>query len=154
MFVLLVLFLFLPLFFSITFLSLSEGGIIHTPHTLLELPSARPEEERAKTNIEQAIVTICETLKALRNMNNCYTGDISELLGFLRQGSVYSGDLQSLSLLPQSATFSCSNADAYGRYLLFRSLSSFEVQNFGYDINPSVVGSDPCGIADFVYRRG
>ena len=110
--------------------------------------------ERAKENIEQAVVTTCETLKALRSVSGCYSGTVEELLGFLRQGINYSGSLQTLSLLPQSSTFSCSNANAYGRYLLFKALTSYEIQNFGYEIDTSVIGADPCGIADFVYWRG
>lgn len=106
--------------------------------------------EREK--VEQSILTVCETLKAMRMLSGCWSGSFSEAMGFLRQGSVYSGTLSVLETYPRATSFSCANADAYGRYLLFNALSSFSVQHFGYDVSP--VGMDPCGVGDFVYWRG
>lgn len=112
--------------------------------------------EVKKEKLEQVAVTVCEVLRDLRKRNNCYTGTPDDGWNWLGTPTVsggyyiYSGNFNSLALEPKANTFSCSQADRYGRYLFFRGLNPQDYQGFSYWIKVPQGTTDPCGVGDFV----
>lgn len=116
------------------------------------------DKEFLRDSIEQSMITVCEVIREQAIKNGCYG---NQILGWEFIGcngvsqTTCNGTLQNVLAGSVSSTFSCSNAAAYGRYLLQQALSSFNfgnysTGNFSYYVSYPVDTTDACGMTDFV----
>lgn len=100
-----------------------------------------------KDEIEQALITTCQFVKAYSFQNSCNKNGWSFAGGINTTIS-----LSDLDALPKSTVLNCSTLESYARYKLFNSISHLNYRLYSIDIKVPDNATDECGIVDFVFK--
>jgi len=145
--------------FFLTIFSYIVFEYLFTPNReFSEVSEFVPRVEVRKEKLEQVAITVCEVLRDLRKRNGCYNGNPDDGWNWLGTPTIsagyyiYTGNFNSLALYPKINTFSCSQANKFGRFLFFRGLNPQHYQNTSYWIKVPQGTTDPCGVGDFVWN--